>query len=158
RDQLPLGPRTARGAFRFDVLDKNGQLVERRNAVLEFVISPDARGFTLTGSVGGGGANGALDVYRVQQRLKFLGFPASTGDALEVNGQVQPQTETAIRLFQAVVSPNQIAGGQNPSADPSKTSSGLVGPASQDLGWLNAGNAPHWVRLIDPDFYLHGNF
>ena len=87
----------------------------------------------LIGSVGNGQnyENRPLDVYRVQQRLKYLGFPASNSEAnpspltggngipeiIKINGNFQQQrstfqnvnryaTETALRLFQSSVSSN----------------------------------------------------
>src|SRR5262249_497503 len=40
-----------------------------------------------------------LDVYRVQQRLRFLGFPGRAGHALTVNGTLDEETKWALGLF-----------------------------------------------------------
>ena len=70
------------------------------------------------------GVNHPLDVYRVQQRLKYFGFPGSRGEVIDVNGDIDkqvatsafqprptnwnapytwPTTEAATRLFQAAI-------------------------------------------------------
>jgi YD repeat-containing protein len=120
-----------------------------QNAALRLNLDSGDTPFTLAGSVGEGGTSSrGLDVYRVEQRLAYLGFPNRQGVALSVDGLNGPSLDQAIRLFQAVVDPTQTG----PDAgNPLTTSDGLVGFGNDDtLAWLNAINAPHWEKLLDP--------
>ena len=131
-------PRQARGTFSYT---ENGV---RKRAMIKFEIQPGYSSFdtmingtaVMDGSVGevAGAANNRLDVYRVQQRLKYLGFEAHDGDLttslaspsryaptssdhteIVVDGRVddndpntagnQQYTIEAIKLFQAAVKP-----------------------------------------------------
>ena len=57
--------------------------------------NPGYSAFTLHGSVGVNGDNNLLDVWRVEQRLKYLGFPAFNAPASfqgSIQGVSMPQT------------------------------------------------------------------
>jgi Ca2+-binding RTX toxin-like protein len=74
-----------------------------------------------------------LDVLRVQQRLRALGYPGVGGDALVVDGVLGPNTRHAIGLFNAVVSGQATAT-----------------PASEvNLAWIDDSEAPPWSTLED---------
>jgi hypothetical protein len=71
--------------------------------------NPGYSAFTLSGSVVANQKNDWLDVYRVEQRLKYLGFPAmgtGTGNTLQnfdVNGEFKLEEQAALKLFEKVV-------------------------------------------------------
>src|SRR5262249_600021 len=89
-------------------------------------------------SVGATGNTSALTVYRVQQRLKYLGFPGSLGETIQVNGDAKAQhasaafqpreefntpkvwdtTEAAIRLFEAATNPSAAPGNDTVPGQP----------------------------------------
>lgn len=126
-------------------------------AIVRINIKDGYTPFDLTGSVGEGIANqDKLDVYRVQQRLKFLGFrgkkTSQAGDPpiVEVTGADNTVFDEAIRLFEASIQPSGLG-------NPLITGGGVDGhvdPGGLALSWLNASNAPHWVRVdgsvLDP--------
>ncbi len=99
------------------------------------------------GSVGqsaesqGRAANNWLYVAQQQQRLRYFGFVQQGGGQLVVDGDFGPNTNAALRTFQAV-----IIGGVNTTQ---ANADGIIGPNT--AGWLNAQNAPTWNELIDPD-------
>ncbi|MEO1496362.1 MAG: peptidoglycan-binding domain-containing protein [Planctomycetota bacterium] len=98
--------------------------------------------------------NNELHVAQQQQRLRYLGFRQSSGNALpSVDGNFGINTESALKTFQAAfLSGGNVNATQN-NAD------GVVGPNT--AGWLNAANAPTWDELFDPDpqsgFFSVGN-
>lgn len=114
---------------------------------LEIVVHPGYSSFALSGSVGAGAAarNKRLDVFRVQQRLRFLNFrgqkPAKTAKPpkvpLDGNGKSQVFIQ-AIQLFQAVVKPNGLG---NP-----EDMSGAIARKGRQTQWLSARNAPLWLE------------
>lgn len=126
------------GQFRIDVVPGHSTLV-------------------LENSVGEGtSTNTALDLYRVQQRLKYLGFPASNGHSIDVDGNfgddtvpitnINPSdTAQSIRLFQATT---LSTGTGNPLLNPPD---GIVSRNGGTIQWINAINSPQWQELIDPD-------
>jgi hypothetical protein len=89
----------------------------------------------------GGSSNKPLDVAQQQQRLRYLGFVSEGGDAVAVDGQFGPKTDTAFRTFQGV-----YIGGYNTTQS---DADGIVGPNA--TAWLNSANAPMWGELVDPD-------
>ncbi len=128
--------------------------------------NPGYSKFALSGSVGAGSGNtnDVLDVYRVEQRLKYLGFPAMhtgnsslTNNTLKkfvVDGNFADQERQALKLFEKVVRyestgvnttfNNDLNGADGKiEADQSVGTQGGI-----TTGWLNAYNAPHWMQLF----------
>lgn len=85
-------------------------------------------------SVGAGGANLAADVKAVRARLVELGFSWVAGAT-----DVGPKFVNAIRLFQAIKGGYDIVNVTRVD--------GRVDPNGDTLRWLNAKNAPRWVRM-----------
>ena len=102
---------------------------------------PDS--IVLSGSVGASADDDPLDVYQVQQRLRYLNFRDENGDAVEVNGVDSANTRQAIRLFQAAT---QEDGSGNPS-QPTGIVDGRVDVGFRSNRWLNSPNAPFWAEL-----------
>jgi hypothetical protein len=128
----------------------------------------------LTGSVGdaeAGADNNALDIYRVQQRLRYLGFPATAPKPpnatstyakghkdlvaapvngttsqvippLGVTGKMDASTLWAIRLFEAAVN-------GNPASVNVANQDGVITRSGEVARWLSAVNAPVW-KVINP--------
>ncbi len=74
--------------------------------------NPGYSKFTLQGNVGVDQTNDVLDVYRVEQRLKYLGYPAmgyersptnNTLQDFDVNGEFKEEEQAALKLFEKVV-------------------------------------------------------
>src|SRR5207249_1839912 len=86
-------------------------------------------------------ANNTLDVYRVQQRLKFYGFPDANGNPIVVDGSIGTHTIEAIKLFQAVVK----SGGT--SSEEPGAQQGKIDKTGATWKWLNSVNAPQWVQV-----------
>ncbi len=82
-------------------------------------------------------ANNKIYVAQQQQRLRYLGFVPQGGSALVIDGDFGPATNSALKTFQAATLPGVNATQAN--AD------GIIGPNT--AAWLNAANAPAWVRL-----------
>lgn len=104
-------------------------------------IGPGHSEMHLQGSVGEGGDNAVLDVMRVQQRLRWLGFRGENNIPVDVSGTgyFNNTLSEAIRLFKAATA----AGG-------SGTPAGQVGRV--DVGglaesWLDASDAPRWIQV-----------
>lgn len=93
-------------------------------------------------------ANNELYVAQQQQRLRYLGYQKQGGGAIAVDGDFGPNTDAALRTFQAA-----IVGGVNTTQ---ANVDGIIGPNT--AGWLNAANAPTWDELIDPDPQTPGTF
>ncbi|MFI5455338.1 MAG: Ig-like domain-containing protein [Isosphaerales bacterium] len=92
-----------------------------------------ADGYSGTGSDAVTVGTDTISVYRDQQRLSYLGFLGMDGKPLTVDGQLGPNTEWAIAVFNAAVTGTvQIM----PNAF-----------ASINQGWINAQNAPHWTNI-----------
>lgn len=89
---------------------------------------------SLSTSVGKGGANKAADVRQVKDRLAELGF-----DWITTEAGAGPLTIKAIQLFQAIKNGFQTV--DRPQND------GLVEPGGLTLAWLNAVNAPRWIKM-----------
>ncbi len=120
---------------------------------------PGYSAFTLKGTVGASGAdNDRLDTYRVEQRLKYLGYSAfgykagaatdnpSTLRDFAVDGQFSAWEESALRAFYADTHLRNTSDDKNWGIN--KVSTKLtVGPAADTLDWLNAYNAPHWMNI-----------
>ncbi|WP_346949032.1 Ig-like domain-containing protein [Dyella sp.] len=101
----------------------------------------------LSGAVGIGQKNDIVDVYRIEQRLKYLGYPAlglttASADALQdfkVDGKFGEAEARALSLFE------EVTAGTASSFSYSKNASINNGAA---LDWLNAYNAPHWMQFF----------
>ncbi|MCB1966616.1 MAG: matrixin family metalloprotease, partial [Candidatus Accumulibacter sp.] len=101
--------------------------------------------------------NDLLDVWRVEQRLKYLGYGLSsvnTGE-ITVNGMIDDAERIALRQFDqtvdgkteyvATVTETVKAKGKK------KTVTKPLPPVtltSDDVAWLNAYNAPHWLNFF----------
>jgi len=122
--------------------------------------NPGYSAFTLSGEVKANStANNPLDVYRVEQRLKYLAFPAmgfgitnyptlTTPDItnnylreFEVDGSFGLEETRAVQLFQRVINGNPNGRLITGLAD------GVISLNGTAAGWLNAYNAPHWMDL-----------
>lgn len=77
------------------------------------------------------GDGSTLDLMRLQQRLRALGYPGVSGNALVVDGRLGPNTRHAIGLFNAVVQ------GRDSVAMTDRV----------DLSWINDPAAPAWRQL-----------
>ena len=122
---------------------------------------PGYSAITLKAGVGKGQANLKLDVFKVEHRLKYLGFPAmgtgnptATNNVLQdfnVDGKFAAQEEAALKLFEKVVryqssGVNSTFKGDSNGAD-GKIEADAQGKVSTD--WLNAYNAPHWMQFFE---------
>ena len=89
---------------------------------------------TIANSVGHNGANNPNDVLAVKTRLVELGFGFIAAD-----NQVDQLTIRAIKLFQAIKS--GLTQLDKPGID------GRVDVGGDTLKWLQAVNAPRWIRM-----------
>jgi VCBS repeat-containing protein len=125
--------------------------------------NPGYSKFDLNGAVqADSDTNNELDVWRVEQRLKYLGFTAMgygiTGLAgntkppqkdspnnylreFDVDGKIEEKEKLAIIQFQKVVD---------------GTVDGVVSQTGTSLNWLNAYNAPHWMDIGNQMQYQGG--
>ena len=117
---------------------------------------PGYSAMTLKGEVKTGSTD-KLDVYKVEQRLKYLGFPAMktpsghTIKNFKVDGTFATEETAALKLFEKVVR-YAPAGSAARFAQISTGADGLIesgstGEAKITKDWLNAWNAPHWVNV-----------
>jgi hypothetical protein len=90
---------------------------------------------TIEGSVGAAGRNRPADVRQIRQRLVELGFTWVTDGA----DTVGPTLIRTLRLFQAIKEGLDVVAGSRLD--------GRVDPNGDTLRWLNARNAPRWVRM-----------
>ncbi len=79
---------------------------------------------------------GFLSVLRVQQRLRYLGFPGPTGAPVQLTGDWDRPTKWAVELFNAAVNDRKFG---------AIDSSGNPNPASLDAA-ANHPNAPRWIK------------
>jgi hypothetical protein len=89
---------------------------------------------TIANSVGQGGTNNPNDVLAVKTRLVELGF-----NFITANTEIEPLTIRAIKLFQAIKS--GLTRLDKPGVD------GRVDVGGETLKWLQAVNAPQWIRM-----------
>ncbi|WP_017327401.1 Ig-like domain-containing protein [Synechococcus sp. PCC 7336] len=152
-----VGPDTYRTTFSAELTDPNGG-ISTPEGILEIQIEDGYSPFTISGLVGAGQANdNALDIYRVQHRLNYFDFPGYNQTEITVDGSSsgvfanEPFIQ-AIELFQAAIEPSGLGAPTDlldipgPSFPPSVVD-GIVG--QNTLDWLNAENAPFWLRIDD---------
>jgi VCBS repeat-containing protein len=120
--------------------------------------NPGYSAFELKGGVGAGQLNDLLDVYRVEQRLRYLGFPAmhtGTGNTLKdfaVNGEFKAEEAAALKLFEKVVR-YENSGNSSYFSRNSLGADGVIeadtnsGQGKITIDYLNAYNAPHWMDI-----------
>ncbi len=92
---------------------------------------PGSQKLNLQGSVGSRGRNRASDVKLVRERLVALGYDFAKGSS--INNLIQ-----AIRLFQSAISGSTSLRGD-----------GRVDVRGRTHGFLEAANAPQWMRMPD---------
>jgi hypothetical protein len=88
----------------------------------------------LKGSVGRNGINNAEDVALVRARLVELGF-----DWIKSDTNVGPKLISVIQLFQSIFRGQDVVGGTQID--------GLIDVNGATIKWLNATNAPRWMRM-----------
>ncbi|MCA9166989.1 MAG: hypothetical protein KDB23_04955, partial [Planctomycetales bacterium] len=94
----------------------------------------------LTGSVGESGINHKLDIYRVQQRLRYFNARGKNDAEVEADGIAGSITKEAIRIFQAATQ-------EDGKGDPAQTTffvDGRVDLGYRTIRWLNSPVAPFW--------------
>lgn len=96
----------------------------------QIVVGPD---FSSRGPNVVTGGTTSLEIMRLQQRLRFLGYPGADGAMLLVDGIRGSATQHAIGLFNAAVHPGLIT---------------PVPASAVNLDWINDANAPRWLELI----------
>ena len=134
--------------------------------------NPGYSKMTLKGQVGVGSTN-KLDVLKVEQRLKYLGFPAmktGTGNIIKdftVDGTFSVEDKAALKLFEKVVRyessgvnaryANDANGADGALGTVSRANQQIALPTKAQLDdnadfktwyWLNAYNAPHWMQYF----------
>ncbi len=128
--------------------------------------NPGYSEFQLKGSVGTNGANDKLDIYRIEQRVRYLGYGNSAipgAGEITIDGKLEGKAEeVALRQFEEIVAGNDEYSSKsktprlNPKTNaPVKDQRGNViyeelPPFDFDtsaLAWLNAYNAPHWMTV-----------
>jgi hypothetical protein len=105
------------------------------------------------------GQTKTFNVWRVEQRLKYLGFPAmgtGTGNSIKdfaVDGRFGNPEQHALKLFEKVVryQGTGLNARYNNGANDSdgEIESGDQGQAKVTKDWLNAYNAPHWMNVYE---------
>jgi hypothetical protein len=127
--------------------------------------NPGYSEFELSGRVAVNSINDVLDVYRVEQRLAYLGFPAmGTGspspdinpndrnNAIQdftVDGQFGNEEAAALKLFEKVVRYNSNDVNSRTFNNTANGADGKLGASETlTLTWLNAYNAPHWMQFF----------
>jgi VCBS repeat-containing protein len=129
--------------------------------------NPGYSAFELKGSVGVNQDNNALDVWRVEQRLRYLGFPAlGAADSVnltapsmannriqnfDVDGYFSVRENLALQLFEKVVryGPGEARRFLTFTAGADGViEAGNSGQGQLTEDWLNAYNAPHWMEIF----------
>ena len=126
------------------------------------------------------GSTNRLDVLKVEQRLKYLGFGAPTGQTdrvqreLKVDGAFGQEETNAVKHFEKILrfryngqigygtvgdgnfsSNLNNADGKISPTEPVKNSRDAA--SGNSLAWLNAYNAPHWMNLGSQMQYQNDN-
>ena len=125
--------RRATATFSATLIDSAGNVFPNVKGHLEINVVP---GYSTGGRDAVSIGFTRLDVYRQQQRLRFLGYQDQKGNSpqlLQVDGDIGPKTRHAIGVFNAAVSNNVDEN---------------VDENAEDINSLiNASNAPRWVRI-----------
>jgi predicted chitinase len=128
--------------------------------------NPGYTAFTLSGAVTVGGevktSAQALDIWHIEQRLRYLGFGESSiagSGEISVDGTLSKAEGVVLRQFDEIVDgKTEWDDGTTYTYEPIPHSRNLkkvahAAPAysvtSNELTWLNAYNAPHWVKIGD---------
>ncbi|WP_291995607.1 tandem-95 repeat protein [Candidatus Accumulibacter sp. ACC003] len=104
------------------------------------------------------GQNSLLDVWRTEQRLKYLGFglsPINQKGEITVNGSIDDAERIALRQFAQIVEGEtdykdtvtkevKVKGKMKPVTE--RLPPVILSP--DDLAWLSAYNAPHWLNFF----------
>ncbi|WP_291853752.1 Ig-like domain-containing protein [Accumulibacter sp.] len=121
--------------------------------------NPGYHEFRLDGSMGGDKSNDnkLLDVTRVEQRLKYLGYGLSAipnSAEITVDGTLDQRELIALRQFGQIV--DNKSEYQDSTSETVKDKKGKTQTISKplppltlstnDIAWLNAYNAPHWMQ------------
>ena len=133
--------------IRFEV-DLGSGLVEKsaRVRVFDGYSTSGENSIILTGSVGSAGVNNELEVYEVQQRLRYFNARGKNNAEVVVDGVVGTVTQDAIRIFQAQTREDGLG-------DPAITSfyvDGRVDVNHRTIRWLNSPLAPFWGEARVP--------
>ncbi len=99
-------------------------------------------GYASDGPLAVSQSSSTLNSARLQQRLRFLGFPDSSGTPLVVDGIIGPLSRAAISLFNAAVSKTNVGNDVQLNA--------------QGAAFINATNVPRWNTLGSP--LVNGDF
>ena len=100
----------------------------------------------LTGSVGSSGINNELEVYEVQQRLRYFNARGKNNAEVIADGVIGTVTKDAIRIFQAQTQEDGLG-------NPEVTSffvDGRVDVGFRTIRWLNSPFAPFWAEVRAP--------
>ena len=93
----------------------------------------------ISASVGRNGVNKVKDVVKTKRRLVALGFRWLIPDGKRADGKMGPETIRAIQLFQAIKNGFDIVANLK--------NDGRIDPGGDTHLWLQATNAPRWVRM-----------
>jgi hypothetical protein len=115
--------------------------------------------FTLTGDVKVGSTN-TLDVYRVEQRLAYLGYSAFGMDSgkplvnnvhvpkeIVVDGNFGAEAQSALKALYAETHYLYYSGSGSNGIQTVTPTEATVAKGSDNFAWLNAYNAPHWMNI-----------
>ena len=124
--------------------------------------------FKLSGTVGKEQANDKLDVLKVEQRLRYLGFPAYGMESpfgsrsmqhFMVDGEWGDYESKALRLFEALINngdpnrPDGLVARDGVTKVGSRENAlfdGLISSKTEEtVSWLSAWNTPHWVNILE---------
>ena len=127
--------------------------------------NPGYTAFTLTSEVALN-SKGTLDVWRVEQRLKYLGYSAfgtntairtqnlSNGGTLnvpkefKVDGVIGKEEQSALQAIYAETHYKYYSGSNSNGIQTAIGADAIsVKSGSDNFNWLNAYNAPHWVNV-----------
>ena len=134
--------------------------------------NPGYSNIELLGKVGVGVPKiNRLDVYRVEQRLKYFGFGSptgigsTTGGEFKVDGSFDAKDKNALKHFEKIVRfraptmPGYGTMGDDKFSGELNGADGKIAPddksiiaddaaSGTSLEWLNAYNAPHWMNIL----------